>query len=543
MKKLNRGWVKNVAIIFLAAMLILTFFSNTIANISLPEVVAAQPTSGTISNAVRGIANVEAIGSYSIEVDSSRRILAVHVREGETVEQGDPLFLLEAGENEQLSQLEGLRLNRQQMLIDLGGSDFAMQNETVRQAREDLQRARTERAALGTAEITETAAVARLDEATANLETQSGRLAQLEAELGFIDTLDSRSVHISRQVIAYEQALANFAQNVGMTYEQWLSENPSGSNQWSQSVREARRNMQTAAATQRPTVVGEISTQSETVTAAQTARANAENTLTRIQRINSAEDAVRGAERALNTALITLSDQQQQDNIAHQKRLLDLSALEQEIAELEEQLHRQSGGTEGGDVTITAQFAGIITGLTAVAGQTAEMGIPLARIEVAELGYTAQLQVDARQAAQIRPGAVVEVSSMNWFADISGNVTNVRVDPDDAASGRIITVGLEGSVTIGEQVSLAVHISNTQHETIVPRSALGQDATGYHVYVLETRSSPLGTRYMAVRVDVTIEAEGETTVAIRGDLDRFANVIIRSSATLSDRDAVRLAAD
>ena len=33
----NRGWVKNVAIIFLAVMLVLTFFSNTIMNASLPE--------------------------------------------------------------------------------------------------------------------------------------------------------------------------------------------------------------------------------------------------------------------------------------------------------------------------------------------------------------------------------------------------------------------------------------------------------------------------------------------------------------------------
>ncbi len=37
-KKFKRGWVKNVAIIFLAVLLVLTFFSNTIMNRSLPEV-------------------------------------------------------------------------------------------------------------------------------------------------------------------------------------------------------------------------------------------------------------------------------------------------------------------------------------------------------------------------------------------------------------------------------------------------------------------------------------------------------------------------
>ena len=36
-KEINRGWVKNAAIIFLAVLLVLTFFSNTIMNASLPR--------------------------------------------------------------------------------------------------------------------------------------------------------------------------------------------------------------------------------------------------------------------------------------------------------------------------------------------------------------------------------------------------------------------------------------------------------------------------------------------------------------------------
>ena len=37
-KTANREWVKNAAIIFLAVLLVLTFFSNTIMNRSLVEV-------------------------------------------------------------------------------------------------------------------------------------------------------------------------------------------------------------------------------------------------------------------------------------------------------------------------------------------------------------------------------------------------------------------------------------------------------------------------------------------------------------------------
>ena len=50
----NRGWVKNAAIIFLAIMLVLTFFSNTFMNHSLAEVATQSVTSGSITAKVRG---------------------------------------------------------------------------------------------------------------------------------------------------------------------------------------------------------------------------------------------------------------------------------------------------------------------------------------------------------------------------------------------------------------------------------------------------------------------------------------------------------
>ena len=56
----KRDWIKNAAIVFLTAMLILTFFSNTIMNYSLPEVSAQYVTSGTIQAKVRGSGTITA---------------------------------------------------------------------------------------------------------------------------------------------------------------------------------------------------------------------------------------------------------------------------------------------------------------------------------------------------------------------------------------------------------------------------------------------------------------------------------------------------
>ena len=543
MKKLNRGWVKNAAIIFLAVMLFLAFFSNTVLNRSLPEVEVRQPESGAITNALRGSANVESLGSYSVEVESEQLILAVYVREGDEVTQGEALFRLEEGENALLKELNETRLLYESMLLDMTEPDHAALNETVRQAREDLQRAEAERGDLGAAEIGETAAQRRVDEARANETTQSNRLTQLELELSYIDDWDSRSSYISQQVLAYERALANFVQNVGMTYDAWTEANPNASNAWSQAVASTRAALQSAAATQRVAVMQAIHTQAGLVTAAQNTLTAAENTLARIQRIVAADAAVREAQRALNSAQITLSSQQQQDDIATAQQRLELNALAEKIADLEARIERQNIDIgENGEVTITARYDGVIVGLTAVAGQTTEPGIALARIEVAQVGHVAELSnIDARQATEIRPGMPVEVGSFNWFANLTGQVSSVRPDPESPSDRRIVAIEITGDVFTGEQVNISIPLSSAPYEVIVPRSAVAQDAEGHHVYVLESRESPLGTRYTVRRVDVSVEAEDERNIAIRGDVDRWSNVIVRSSGPLSDRDAVRLA--
>ena len=48
----NRKWVIKVAIGFLAVMLILTFFSNTIMNYSLPQVKVVYSSPGSMSTTI-----------------------------------------------------------------------------------------------------------------------------------------------------------------------------------------------------------------------------------------------------------------------------------------------------------------------------------------------------------------------------------------------------------------------------------------------------------------------------------------------------------
>ncbi len=102
----KREWVKNVAIIFLAVMLVLTFFSNTIMNYSLPEVATQYVQRGSITAKVRGTGSVEATDPYNVMVKESRVIASVAVKQGDEVEKDQVLYYLEDAESEELKKAE-----------------------------------------------------------------------------------------------------------------------------------------------------------------------------------------------------------------------------------------------------------------------------------------------------------------------------------------------------------------------------------------------------------------------------------------------------
>ena len=98
----KKDWVKNTAIVFLTIMLVLTFFSNTIMNYSLPQVATQFVQQGDITPKVRGAGTAEVEDPYSVKVPNARVISAVNVQVGDEVKKGDVLFELQDEESEEL---------------------------------------------------------------------------------------------------------------------------------------------------------------------------------------------------------------------------------------------------------------------------------------------------------------------------------------------------------------------------------------------------------------------------------------------------------
>ena len=105
-KKSRKDIIKDITIAFLVILLLLTFFSNTIMNYSLPEVAIQQVQEGNISPMIRGTGTVEASDPYNVKVTQERVIKSVAVTEGSHVEKGDVLYYLEDKESTELTEAE-----------------------------------------------------------------------------------------------------------------------------------------------------------------------------------------------------------------------------------------------------------------------------------------------------------------------------------------------------------------------------------------------------------------------------------------------------
>lgn len=199
----RREWVKTAAIIFLVVMLVLTFFSNTILNHSLPEVATANVTSGTINAKIRGSGTVSANETYDVSIKQTRKVASVKVRVGDSVSAGDVLMTLEAEESDELKQaqteLESMELSYEKSLI-AASTEAARENRDVQKLREaynDLLAQYNQYSTMDArqVELEKTKAEATLKELQKDLAKAQKELEKLKAEDEYVQAQADKTTY------------------------------------------------------------------------------------------------------------------------------------------------------------------------------------------------------------------------------------------------------------------------------------------------------------------------------------------------------------
>ena len=678
MKSLKkREVIKNIAIVFLVIMLILTFFSNTIMNRTLPEVSTQSVSSGPVTTQVRGEGVVEAEDPYNLVVDETRKVKSVPVRVGDHVNEGDIIYYLAGETSEELTtaknELENLKGEYELTILESGltQAEVASVEAGVRNN-------------TGTILSTLEAKDNEINSLKTQQEEKEKKLAEIEHQLSLIDPSSSTSVDCSAEEKAVENAQT--ALDSAKSILDSLNEAKAQAVQVAQAKTDAVNNYNTAkdnfygtdSKKGAKTLCDEAEVDYETkkadyankyndyqskvadynskkaafqtaeseyladktnkdkedaYDAAQKVMKDAENAMDTAKdamdkalaakddsekNYNTAKKNKDDAETALNTAKSAMdeanalsanapSDEQianaqadvnakqtalnqantnltnkknsasssqsknnqnytnlknqeydmtvaindlkskiekletaRADYLSAEKTKMSLESKYQDILKKEKDIKDLEAKALGGE--IKSPVAGEITSLAYAGGEKIEAGSTAAVIQIDGKGYKLTFPVSAKQAKAVKVGDPVSVENSWYYGDLNANLVAIQPDKTNSRDGKVLVFSLSGeSVTAGQNLTLSVGEKSSNYDLIVPNAALHEDNNGHFVLIVDTKSTPFGSRYIAKRVDVTVLAQDDKVAAIDAELLGYEYVITNSSKYIENKDQVKLA--
>ncbi len=218
---------------------------------------------------------------------------------------------------------------------------------------------------------------------------------------------------------------------------------------------------------------------------------------------------------------------------------LELINLEKDIARQQEEITRIKSKLV--TTELTSPVSGVITSLNYSAGEDIEGGSEVASVAISEKGYTMEFSVTNEQAQRIKVGDLATVQNYYWGSAPEIRVSAIKNDTSNPGRGKIVVLSLTGDdITVGQSLSFTLGERARSYDKVVPNSALREDSNGKFVLVVQSKSTPLGTRYTAKRVEVEVIASDETSSALSGELLGGEFIITTASSPVSDGMQVRL---
>ena len=563
--KKRREWVKNAAIIFLSVMLVLTFFSNTFMNYSLPEVAAQYVQSGTITAKIRGTGTVESGDPYNVKITETRTISSVLVKTGDKVEKGAPLLLLEDKESKELTDaqaaLDKAMLDFELALLSGDISNSAFQN--VQNGNVSSLNTYQSRIVAAEAEIDKwqkqvdeaTTAINQLK--TAQVNVDAGGAPDTSSEQNKVNVaqaaLNSDEIKIAKDKISEWQAAQATCQATIDKYNENIASSVSG-NGFVNQVTEDEYRLAVQNRDQYQSLINErqafinnnpdkvkaydekvkaLADANKALTEKQNSKTNSTNSLT-VQTQNWQTELDKRniqLKAAQDTKAQLLKDISTELNLDYQ--LDSLKKQRDDIAKLQENAVGAS---------IEAPISGTITSVTVKAGDEAQPDTALVTMQPEGKGFTMSFSVTNDQAKRLSVGDKADLVNSWRYSDMDITLASIKPDTTDPGQKKLLTFDITGDeVTPGQSLNVSVGQKSANYDLIVPNSAIREDSNGKFILIVESKSSPLGNRYVATRVDVEVLASDDTQSAVSGALYGSEFVITTSTQPVEAGKLVRLA--
>lgn len=615
----KREWVKTAAIIFLAVLLVLTFFSKTIMNASLPEVAAQQAASGAINARIRGSGTVEASEVYNVTIKQTRKVASVLVKTGQEINVGDTMFVLEAEDSDELKQaetdLETLQQSYDKSLIEAGNT-ASQENYDLQKAKEAYNEALAIYNQYSSVSATQlatqkAAADAKLKELQTAKTTIDNQLTKLKAEKEYTDAQATVTEHEAtvksleeekrklmetlpasykdchtasqyqtlindtlndteyiRNLARYEKNFTSFSSLCGNDYaimrecyentesmrrriEGGAVKTPvdeNGNPIYTLTTDETADIYKEAFRALAPFYYGypkdpadgllnwqdklKVATINDKISEANIEMSNAKTIVGNYKhsiddltkqsdsldaQINDQQAAVDKLSSAASAAETVKSTKQALEDLVFKQNLGDSSSIDLEAAKKsikKKQAEVDKLRENADELEVKSSVSGTIASIDASAGKSiGGEEQPLATINVTDRGFTVKIDVTNDQAKKVKTGDTAELVNF-WGGDAVATLD--QITSSKTAGNRTLVFTLTGDIQAGQNVTLSIGQKSANYDALIPLSGLREDSNGKFVYVLESKSSPLGSRYIATRVTVQELARDDKSAAVSG---------------------------
>jgi len=583
----NRKWVIRVAVIFFAVMFLLLFFSNTIYNYSLPQVTVVYSTPGQMTTAISDDGTVEAISSTKIVADGSHKIDTVLANLYDDVTAGDVLLMYKEVKLEDNEELKAAQKALDDLLeaeykagLTETPRDYSSYERSISDALDTLNEAKTKQTLAQNKAATIATAQSDLTAKQTILTTKKNDLAKIEldkeAKVSAVGTADANLIATQTALKPYQE-LIDLKNAELVTAKDILAKIPAGDDTTAAqaAVDAAQAAVDAAVATAAPyqaavdaaqlvydtasadltayakTVAdkeAEIVTAEKDVTDAQTKLADAEA----LPSVESAAEAVKMAQRSYDDAVKALDKQKKDDGIQDILDSMDDEDAKKAIVDAQKKVDDLTKILTA--TTVTAPISGRISQINVSSDSETIKGDVMIVIDDVSQGFKVSLTFTVEQVTQGQMVVGMGAREQNSWGGEEDDafIVSIKPDPSNPKENRLVTFKLNsdpeygGWYFAGQQVTLTLNNRSQNYECIIPLSAVHIESGKTFVYILKTKNSPLGDRYIAVQVPVTILAQDDAGAAINPDaLGEYGSAVITETndKSFQSGDQVRLAED
>jgi len=581
----RRSRVVKAMVAFVAVLALLTFFSNTLMNLTIPKVMGAYASRGNLSysNSARGTITVE--NQTEVKGLEGRTVDQIKVTNYDTVQAGDTILTLKPIEESEDLQSKRDRLKQLEREAEYDSrtdntTDFTSYYDSINMAKATLSDAEDTLYAVQNKDAVEeenkqiineesvkevslkatvTEAAKTVEDIQKQIDAIDASIAPLQAQIDVYtalgtptptprpddpETTEPAATEPETPVPEGATATPTPSPSPAPAYDEDGLDPTSPTYEMEKLMLKIRQyeDQKTALESQLEAAQTRLDEASAELAECQGKIKDAQAEIDALKQLPSeaaAQNAVTTAKNAVNTAQKALSDAQTAAGITEDKARDTAEDREEEIAKLKkqiEELEKQAKVTE-----IKAPVGGYIYNIAVASGDalTAKTFVTYIIPETDRV-CSVSFKFSSQAAQSIRVGMDLEITS----GFIQGcTVQSIKPDPDNPRANKIVKCMVAGNdAWPGEEITVNAGRGNDNYKCVVPSSAVSEDNNGHFIYVIVGSSTPLGDKYTVKRVDVSIEATDGAATAIKGEgLDKYdVMIVVRAEKPLEDGQRVRL---